>query len=112
MACSFDAALKTIDALISNTKLSNKREGLLSIKARIERMRDTAKVQSSANSYDKIADEKIAKTAQKPQKDARVSATKPNYGIMDKAKAIGAELGLRSELVNETIAKLEKCSKG
>ena len=32
--------------------------------------------------------------------------------IMDKAKAIGTELGLRDELVNETIAKLEKCSKG
>lgn len=38
--------------------------------------------------------------------------TKYNDGIMDKAKAIGAELGLRDELVNETIAKLEKCSKG
>ena len=38
--------------------------------------------------------------------------TKPNNDIMDKAKAIGAELGLRDELVNETIAKLEKCSKG
>ena len=38
--------------------------------------------------------------------------TKSSNGIMDKAKAIGAELGLRDELVNETIAKLEKCSKG
>ena len=38
--------------------------------------------------------------------------TKPNDGIIGKAKAIGAELGLREELVNETIAKLEKCSKG
>ena len=38
--------------------------------------------------------------------------TKSSNGIMDKAKAIGAELGLRSELVNETIAKLKKCSKG
>lgn len=38
--------------------------------------------------------------------------TKSSNGIMDKAKAIGTELGLRDELVNETIAKLEKCSKG
>ena len=85
MACSFDAALKTIDALISNTKLSNKREGLLSIKARIERMRDTAKVQSSAGSYDKVTGEKIAKTTQKPQKDTRTSTTRSNFTVQPKA---------------------------
>ena len=85
MACSFDAALKTIDALISNTKLSNKREGLLSIKARIERMRDTAKAQASAGSYDKVAGEKIAKAAQKPQKDTRTSTTRSNFTVQPKA---------------------------
>ena len=85
MACSFDAALKTIDALISNTKLSNKREGLLSIKARIERMRDIARAQASTGSYDKVTGEKIAKTAQKPQKDTRTNTTKSNFVVQPKA---------------------------
>lgn len=50
MACNFDEALKTIDALINNKALSAKQEGLLSIKARIESMRDVVKAQASTGS--------------------------------------------------------------
>ena len=60
---------------------------------------------------DPVLYERIPQRLVKDPKEKQAD-TKPNDGIMSKAKAIGAELGLRDELVNETIAKLEKCSKG
>ena len=60
---------------------------------------------------DPVLYERIPQRLVKDPKEKQAD-TKPNDGIMGKAKAIGAELGLRDELVNETIAKLEKCSKG
>ena len=60
---------------------------------------------------DPVLYERIPQRLVKDPKEKQAD-TKPNDGIIGKAKAIGAELGLREELVNETIAKLEKCSKG
>ena len=60
---------------------------------------------------DPVLYERIPQRLVKDPKEKQAD-TKPNDGIMGKAKAIGAELGLRDELVNEAIAKLEKCSKG
>ena len=60
---------------------------------------------------DPVLYERIPQRLVKDPKEKQAD-TKPNDGIMGKAKAIGAELGLRDELVNEAMAKLEKCSKG
>ena len=87
MACDIKVAMGIIDELIKKPGLRGKEKELLTIRARIEALGAATKTITQAD-------------------------TKPNSDIMDKAKAIGTELGLRDELVNETIAKLEKCSKG